>query len=75
MEKKLYRSQKNVLVAGVLAGFAEYFGHDRILWRFCFIVFLILTGFMPGVLIYAIAWFMIPKNPLVAYTDVTYTQA
>jgi phage shock protein C len=74
MEKKLYRSAKDVMLAGVLSGFAEYFKHDAILWRFGFIVFLILTGFMPGVLIYALAWILIPKNPLFAYKDVTNTQ-
>lgn len=75
MEKKLYRSAKDVILAGVLSGFAEYFNQDATLWRFGFIVFLILTGFMPGVLIYALAWILIPQNPLVSYKDVTDTQA
>ncbi len=71
MEKKLYRSAKDVILAGVLSGFAEYFNHDATLWRFGFIVFLILTGFMPGVLIYIVAWFIIPQNPLLGFKDVT----
>lgn len=50
------------MVAGVLAGWAEYFGHDPLVWRFGFLVFLILTGLMPGVLIYLIAWFIMPSR-------------
>lgn len=62
MTKKLYRSKNNRWVAGVLAGLAEYYQHDPVLYRLSFILFLILTGFMPGVLIYAVAWFMIPEH-------------
>lgn len=69
--KKIYKSTKNSMVSGVLAGFAEYFNQDAILWRFGFIIFLILTGFMPGLLIYFIAYVIIPKNPLLDYKDVT----
>ncbi len=62
MQKKLTRDQENAAIAGVLAGFAEYFGHDRVLYRVAAVVFLILTGFFPGVLIYAAAWIMMPQQ-------------
>ena len=65
MKKKLYRSRENTLVAGVLAGFAEYFEQDPTFWRLGFVLFLILTGFMPGVLMYIVAWVIIPEQPLV----------
>lgn len=61
MAKKLYLSNKK-MVAGVLAGWAEYFDHDPTVWRFGFIVFLIVTGLMPGVLLYVIAWLMMPSR-------------
>ncbi len=63
--KALYRSRTNKLLAGVLSGAAEYFEHDPLLWRLGFVIFLVLTGLMPGVLIYLIAWIMIPEEPLV----------
>ena len=71
MTKRLYRSKGNVLVAGVLAGIAEYFEHDPTLWRLGFIVLLVLTGIFPGILIYLIAWIIVPREPDVVYTDVT----
>lgn len=61
-KKKLYRSRNNVLIAGVCAGLAEHFGQDPTLWRLAFVLFLLLTGIMPGVLIYAIAWIAIPQE-------------
>lgn len=67
MKKRLYRSKENVLVAGVLAGVAEYFDHDPTLWRLGFIVFLIATGLMPGVLIYLAAWVLVPQAPATEY--------
>lgn len=60
--KKLYRSN-NRLVAGVCAGFAEYFDHDPTLWRLGFVFFLALTGVMPGLLLYILAIIVIPRRP------------
>ena len=71
MTKRLYRSKENVLVAGVLAGVSEYFEHDPTLWRLGFNVLLVLTGLFPGVLIYILAWVIMPIAPDVVYTDVT----
>jgi phage shock protein C len=59
--KKLHRSN-NQLVAGVCAGLAEYFDHDPTLWRLGFAFFLVLTGVMPGLLLYIIGWVVMPKG-------------
>lgn len=67
MIKKLERSRKDNIIAGVLGGFATYCGQDSRLWRLGFIIFLILTGLMPGVLIYAVAWLMLPLAPEFEY--------
>lgn len=75
LKKKLYRSNKDILIAGVLSGLAEYFEHDPTFWRLGFIVFLILTGIMPGFLLYILAWIIIPKEPIATFTDVTDTPA
>lgn len=59
------------MIAGVLAGMAEYFDHDPVLWRIGFVILLIATGLMPGVLVYFIAWIVIPLRPEFSYRDVT----
>lgn len=61
---KLYRNTTVGLLGGVLAGLADYFGQDVVLWRVGAIVLLILTGLMPGLLVYLVAWIIIPARPL-----------
>jgi phage shock protein C len=63
-ERRLMRSSTDVKIAGVCAGFAEYFGWDptvvRILW-----VVLTLTPIpvFPGVIGYFVAWLVMPVAP------------
>ena len=74
MKKKLYRNTDEKMIAGVLAGVADYFEHDVVFYRLAFLVFLIATGLMPGVLIYLAAWIIIPEAPTiepVSKTDYT----
>ena len=59
MEKRLYRSMNNKMIAGVCGGVAEYFGLDPALVRLGWIVFCALGG--SGVLAYIIAAIVIPK--------------
>lgn len=70
MKKRLYRSKDNVMVAGVLAGIAEYFDHDPTLWRLAFVLLLIATGVAPGVIVYIAGWIIIPVTPDYTYTEV-----
>jgi phage shock protein C len=69
MKKKLYRDTDHKLVGGVLAGFANYYDQDPVFWRLGFIILLILTGLMPGVLIYLVAWVIIPVQPRIEPVD------
>lgn len=62
MKKRLERDEENVVVSGVIAGLANYFDQDPKLFRLFAIAFLIVTGFFPGVLIYFVAWMMIPRR-------------
>lgn len=77
MKKKLYRNTEEALVAGVLAGMADYFEHEIVFWRLGFVAFLIVTGLMPGLILYLVAWVIIPQRPRGAVdepiTDVHYT--
>ncbi len=61
-KKRLERDQEKAVVSGVLAGMANYFGQDPVLFRLMAITFLILTGIFPGILLYFGAWFVMPKK-------------
>jgi phage shock protein C len=61
MKKKLYRSKKDKMIAGVCGGIAEYFDVDPTLIRLLTVLFVLLGG--AGVVAYIIAWIIIPKNP------------
>ena len=73
MKKKLTRNQEKAVVSGVLAGLADYFDHDPVLYRVIAITFLILTGIFPGLLLYLGAWLVMPKRVDSAVRDVEYT--
>jgi len=55
-------------VAGVLGGLAEYFKQDPVLFRLAGVALLIVTGVFPGLLLYIIAWIMMPRKPKADYT-------
>ncbi|OEH92236.1 PspC domain-containing protein [Bacillus solimangrovi] len=61
--KKLYRSQHNRKVAGVLGGLAQYINMDATLLRVLFIILMFATAIFPFVLGYIIAMLAIPKDP------------
>ena len=59
--KRVYRSKKNKILAGVCGGIAEYFEVDPVLVRLL-LVLLVLMGFA-GIILYLIAWLIMPENP------------
>ena len=61
MNKKLYRSVKNEMIAGVCSGIADYFGYDPTLIRLAWVALTALGG--SGLLAYIICAIIIPKNP------------
>jgi phage shock protein C len=60
MAKKLYRSQKKKMIAGVCGGLADYFDIDVSLLRLLFVAFTLLTAVLPFVFFYLIAWIIVP---------------
>jgi phage shock protein C len=58
--KRLYRSTKNKILAGVCGGLGEYLGIDPSVIRLVWALVVVFTGFVPGVLVYIIAIFVIP---------------
>ncbi|OHA60072.1 MAG: PspC domain-containing protein [Candidatus Vogelbacteria bacterium RIFOXYD1_FULL_46_19] len=61
--KKLYRSQKDRTVAGVLGGLGEYSSIDPVLLRVIFILIVLMTGIFPGVIGYLLAILIVPQGP------------
>jgi phage shock protein PspC (stress-responsive transcriptional regulator) len=66
--KRLVRSGSDRKIGGVCGGVAEYFGWDSGLVRVAAIVLAIYPGvIICGVLVYVIAWFLIPVAPAAAF--------
>ena len=55
MQKSLKLDKENGMLSGVLAGFANYFEMDVTILRILFVLFVLVTGFFPGVVGYFIA--------------------
>jgi phage shock protein PspC (stress-responsive transcriptional regulator) len=57
--KRLYRSSDDVMIAGVAAGIAAYFGIDTLIVRILFIIIFLAGGW--GILLYIILWLLLPE--------------
>lgn len=57
--RKLYRSEKDQVIAGVCGGLAEYFDIDPVLVRALFVLLALFGG--GGFVLYLILWVVIPK--------------
>ena len=60
--KRIYRSRKNKVFAGIFGGLGEYFNIDPVLLRLLWIFLTSLTGFIPGIIAYLIAIAIVPKK-------------
>jgi phage shock protein C len=61
--KRLMRPRADRKIAGVCAGFAEYFDLDVTLVRVVWLLVAVFTGV--GLLCYPIAWIIMPEEPQV----------
>jgi len=61
--KKLYRSNKDKMIAGVCGGLAHYFGIDPTLVRLIFAL-LVFFGVGSGLVLYIILAIIMPLEPL-----------
>lgn len=59
--KRLYRSRRERMLAGVCGGLGEYFGMDPTWIRLIFILFFLLGG--STLLLYIIMWIIVPLAP------------
>ncbi|TXT58451.1 MAG: putative membrane protein YvlC [Promethearchaeota archaeon] len=61
-KKLLYRSKKNVKIAGVCGGIGEYMDIDPTVVRIIWIIATVATGIMPGIIAYILAWIVMPEK-------------
>jgi len=62
--KRLYKSRENKKVFGVIGGLGEYFDIDPVILRLGYLVIVIATGVLPGIVAYIIAGMVVPEKPL-----------
>ena len=60
MSKRLFRSRSQKMLQGVCGGLAEYFDVDVSLVRLIFVGVDIITGILPMILFYVVAWIVVP---------------
>lgn len=61
--KRLYRSEKNKIFAGICGGLGEFFNVDPTALRLVWLLIVVFTGVFPGVIAYILAVFIIPLHP------------
>ncbi len=60
--KRLLRSRRDRVIAGVCGGVAHYIGLDPMLVRLLWIFLTLITGVGPGIILYLAAIFIIPES-------------
>ncbi|MGH8177361.1 MAG: PspC domain-containing protein [Steroidobacter sp.] len=58
----LRRSRSNRMLAGVVAGLAQYLGIDVTLARVLYVLISICSAAFPGILVYVIFWVLTPEE-------------
>lgn len=61
-EKRLTRSKKERMLAGVCGGIADYFKLDPSLVRIGIVLICLITAVVPVTLMYGVMWFVIPEE-------------
>lgn len=69
MKKHLKKSQ-NKKIAGVLAGFAEYFNWNILWTRIIFAILIVFTGLFPFVLVYILMAIIMDSSRVEKVTDI-----
>jgi phage shock protein C len=58
----LHRSRTNRVLAGIFGGIGETYRFDPNILRITFAFLTLMTGVMPMVVLYLLAWFLIPEE-------------
>jgi phage shock protein C len=62
--KRLYRSNRDVMLGGVAGGLGEYFNLDPTIVRLLFVLLALVTAVFPMLLVYFILWIVMPRAPI-----------
>lgn len=60
--KRLYRSLTDRKLAGLCGGLGEYLDIDPTVIRLAAVLICFATGFVPMILAYIVAWFLVPEG-------------
>lgn len=60
--KKLYKSRTSAPLSGILGGLGEWMEVSPGILRVGYIALIILTGIIPGIALYLVLHFIIPKS-------------
>jgi phage shock protein C len=60
--KRLFRSRKDKMLAGICSGIADNMNVDPTIVRLVYALATFFTAVFPGVLIYLIMWVIVPKE-------------
>ncbi|MBK6767201.1 MAG: PspC domain-containing protein [bacterium] len=60
--KRLTRSNREKIFAGLCGGAAEYLGIDPALARIMFVAVTLITGVGPGTIVYLAGWIIVPQS-------------
>lgn len=63
--RRLHRSVADSKLAGVCGGIAEYFETDSTIVRLVWVLVTFVTGIVPGVVVYIVAWLIMPEMSVV----------
>lgn len=61
-QKKLVKSKKDKIIAGVLGGVSSYLSVDPTIVRLVYVALVAFTGFVPGIIAYAVAALILPEE-------------
>ncbi|MEK7564401.1 MAG: PspC domain-containing protein [Patescibacteria group bacterium] len=62
MEKRLYKSEDNKIIAGVIGGIGEYYNTDPTLLRLAYLLIAIVTAVFPAIIAYLVACIIVPSK-------------
>ena len=73
--RKLIRSRSDRRIAGVCGGLGEYLGVDTTVVRLIWFFVTFVSGIVPGILVYVLAWIIVPEEPASHHAVVSATQS
>ena len=62
--RRLRRSNKEKMIAGVCGGIAEYFDMDPTIVRILYVLASVLSVAFPGILVYLVLWLVMPRSEI-----------